>query len=93
MLVKPEDIELTPSVLDTLDLQAISYDEENNEIPMVDCKIILNSHYDGIMYDPIIYKDNDSKYNDRPMNYAIFNSDVNNLDCFNDITVNGFFCL
>lgn len=45
------------------------------------------------MYDPIIYKDNDSKYNDRPMNYAIFNSDVNNLDCFNDITVNGFFCL
>ena len=56
-------------------------------------KIILNSRYDGIMYDPIIYKDNDSKYNDRPMNYAIFNSDVNNLDCFNDISVNGFFCL
>ena len=56
-------------------------------------KIILNSHYDGIMYDPISYKDDDSKYNARPMNYAIFNSDVNNLDCFNDITVNGFFCL
>ncbi len=34
MLVKPEHIELTPSVLDTLDLQAISYDEENNEIPI-----------------------------------------------------------
>lgn len=56
-------------------------------------KIILNSHYDGIIYDPTIYKDSDSKYNGRPMNYAIFNSDVNNLDCFNDITVNGFFCL
>lgn len=56
-------------------------------------KIILNSHYDGIIYDPTIYKDSDSKYNDQPMNYAIFNSDVNNLDCFNDITVNGFFCL
>ncbi len=56
-------------------------------------KIVLNSHYDGIIYDATIYKDINSKYNDRPMNYAIFNSDVNNLDCFNDINVSGFFCL
>lgn len=34
MLVKPEQIEISPSMLNTFDLQAISYDQENNEVPI-----------------------------------------------------------
>lgn len=54
-------------------------------------KIIRNSGYSGIIYDPTFSSLNDNIYNGLPMNYAIFNPNVNNLDCFDDVRVNGFF--
>ncbi|MBC6341593.1 hypothetical protein ERK18_00920 [Lactobacillus kimbladii] len=49
-------------------------------------KIILNSGYDGIIYDPIGSNDKEA-----PLNFALFNHDVTNLEEFKDIKINGYF--